>query len=124
VRAPPDNVCIRLRASKDQRRQASMTGLTDLKAAYVDGCNPLLGRSVLDSVRALLDELRTGKRLWRELALPARLRAAIGRLRRDRPSIPPVVLALRAFVASRMQAMLAVYAVTQTAAAALRPRGS
>jgi hypothetical protein len=105
-------------------RRASMTALTDLKAAYVDVGNPMLARSLLDCVRALPDEPRTGKRLWQELALPARLQAAIGRLRRDRPSLPPVVLAFRVFVASRMQAVLAAYAATQPPAAALRARGS
>src|SRR5688572_4332728 len=44
-----------------------LAGLTDLKAAYVEVGNPLLSRSVLDCVRALPDELRTGKCLWKEV---------------------------------------------------------
>jgi hypothetical protein len=44
-----------------------LAGLTDLKAAYVEVGNPLLSQSVLQCVRALPDELRTGKRLWKEL---------------------------------------------------------
>lgn len=44
-----------------------LAGLTDLKTAYVEVGNPLLADSVLDCVRTLPDELRTGKRLWHEL---------------------------------------------------------
>jgi hypothetical protein len=44
-----------------------LAGLTDLKAAYVEVGNPLLSQSVLDCVRALPDELRTGKCLWKEV---------------------------------------------------------
>jgi hypothetical protein len=44
-----------------------LAGLTDLKAAYVEVGNPLLSQSVLDCVRALPDELRTGKCLWKEI---------------------------------------------------------
>jgi hypothetical protein len=44
-----------------------LAGLTDVKTAYVEVGNPLLARSVLDCVRALPDELRTEKCLWREL---------------------------------------------------------
>jgi hypothetical protein len=182
-----------------------MAALTDLKTAYVDVGNPLLARSVLDCVRALPDELRTSKRLWREFvasqlpevaiarrvaipaltdfltqrrvlqllldeltseraiatfapalrarcraalvgalqnkrsarrtdwgdtwiaqALPARLRAAVGTWRPDQPSIDPLVLAFRAFVASRMQAILAADASTRPAepVAAARALGS
>jgi hypothetical protein len=176
-----------------------LAALTDLKTAHVDVGNPLLARSVLDCVRALPDELRTDKRLWREFvrsqlpelplarrvaipsaadfltqrrvlqllldeldsaragtmfttalrarcraalpdllrmkrparridwgetrlarALPARLRGAIGRLRPNRPSLPPVVLAFRMFVASRMQALLAADAAARPPGAALR----
>ncbi len=167
--------------------------LTDLKTAYVDVGNPLLARSVLNCVRALPDELRTGKRLWRDFvrsqlpdvatarrvaipsvtdflrdrrvlqllldeltsaraamfapalrarcraalvgaletkraarktdwgetwaarAVPARLRSFVGNWRPGRPSVEPVVFAFRAFVASRMQAMLAADAATRLA---------
>lgn len=44
-----------------------LAGLTDLKTAYVEVGNPLLAASVLTCVRALPDDLRTGKRLWHEL---------------------------------------------------------
>jgi hypothetical protein len=44
-----------------------LAGLTDLKSAYVEVGNPLLSQSVLDCVRALPDELRTGKCLWKEV---------------------------------------------------------
>ena len=44
-----------------------MAALTDLKAAYLEVGNPLLARSVLECVRAMPDELRTGKRLWLEI---------------------------------------------------------
>jgi hypothetical protein len=44
-----------------------LAGLTDLKTAYLEVGNPLLANSVLTCVRALPDELRTGKRLWHEL---------------------------------------------------------
>jgi hypothetical protein len=44
-----------------------LAGLTDLKAAYVEVGNPLLAQSVLECVRALPDELRTRKCLWREV---------------------------------------------------------
>jgi hypothetical protein len=44
-----------------------LAGLTDLKTAYVEVGSPLLARSVLECVRTLPDDLRTGKRLWREL---------------------------------------------------------
>jgi hypothetical protein len=191
------------RLFRSSRIPAFLAALTDLKTAHVDVANPLLARSVLDCVRALPDELRTDKSLWRELvrrqlpevplarrvaipsaadfltqrrvlqllldevnsaragtmftatlrarcraallaalqtkrpvrridwgesplarAVPAPLRAAIRRLRPDRPSLAPVVLAFRMFVASRMQAMLAADAATRTPAAALRAWGS
>ena len=44
-----------------------LAGLTDLKSAYVEVGNPLLSQSVLECVRALPDELRTGKCLWKEV---------------------------------------------------------
>jgi Asparagine synthase len=44
-----------------------LAGLTDLKSAYVEVGNPLLSQSVLQCVRALPDELRTGKCLWKEV---------------------------------------------------------
>jgi hypothetical protein len=44
-----------------------LAALTDLKAAYVEVANPLLSRRVLECVRQLPDELRTAKRLWREI---------------------------------------------------------
>jgi hypothetical protein len=44
-----------------------LAGLTDLKVGYVEIANPLLTRAVLDCVRRLPDDLRTEKRLWKQL---------------------------------------------------------
>jgi hypothetical protein len=44
-----------------------LAALTDLKTAYLEVGNPLLARSILTCVRTIPDELRTGKRLWREI---------------------------------------------------------
>jgi hypothetical protein len=44
-----------------------LAALTDLKSAYLEIGNPLLARSVLECVRAMPDELRTDKPLWREI---------------------------------------------------------
>ncbi len=169
-----------------------LAGLTDLKTAYVDVGNPLLARSVLECVRALPDDLRTEKQLWREIvdaqlpnfalatrvaipsltdyvsdrrvlallldeltterargvfaplllarccaalraavgtqrgarressylpalsrAVPPRLRAIVRNWRPTRESIDPLVLAFRAFVASRMHALLRADAATK-----------
>jgi len=166
-----------------------LAGLTDLKTAYVEVGNPLLARSVLELVRTLPDDLRTEKRLWRELvgaqlpdvalatrvaipsltdflgdrrvlelmldelssertsslfapllrarcsaalrsalrttstdrrepvlsrAVPKRLRAAL-RNWTGRPSVEPLVLAFRAFVATRMHSLLLADAETPPA---------
>ena len=63
---------------------------------------------------------------WIAQALPARLRAAVGTWRPDQPSIDPLVLAFRAFIASRMQAILGADAATRPAetVTAVRARGS
>jgi hypothetical protein len=55
------------RLYQQSRVPTLLAGLTDLKTAYVEVGNPLLAASVLDCVRALPDDLRTDKRLWREL---------------------------------------------------------
>lgn len=59
-------------------------------------------------------------------AVPRSLRAAVSSLRPNRPSLEPVVLAFRVFIASRMQAMLAADAATLCAgrAAAVQAGGS
>jgi hypothetical protein len=44
-----------------------LAALTDLKTAYLEIGNPLLARSVLECVRAMPDELRPDKPLWREI---------------------------------------------------------
>lgn len=184
------------RLFRSSRLPTFLAALTDLKTAYVDVANPLLARSVLDCVRALPDELRMDKRLWRDFvrsqlpdvplarrvaipaltdflrqpralellldelasadtaarfgpalrarcraalasalrakgtarridwgdsalgrAVPPRLRAAIRRLRPSRPSLEPLVLAFRVFVASRMHAMLSADAAARPARA-------
>jgi hypothetical protein len=77
---PEQNVPDRLRRGRDEtlatwrdrlyqqfRVPIVLAGLTDLKAAYVEVGNPLLAQSVLACVRALPDELRTGKSLWKEV---------------------------------------------------------
>jgi len=46
-----------------------LAGLNDLKCAYVELVNPLLSREILLCVRELPDELRTDKRLFREIVL-------------------------------------------------------
>jgi hypothetical protein len=68
ARAPAETVAAwRDRLFRLSRIPTFLAALTDLKTAYVEVGNPLLARSVLDCVRALPDELRTGKRLWREI---------------------------------------------------------
>lgn len=206
TRAPGETLAAwRDRLFRLSRIPTFMAALTDLKTAHVDVANPLLARSVVDCARTLPDELRTDKRLWRELvdtqlphvalarrvaiqnvseflshrrvlelllaeltseravatfapalqarcratllaalqtkrgarrtdwgdtslarALPARLRSVVGRLRPQRPHLEPLVLAFRAFVASRMHAMLVADAATQPAepAAAVAARSS
>jgi len=171
-----------------------LAGLTDLKTAYVEVGNPLLARPVLECVRALPDDLRTEKRLWREIvdaqlpdfalatrvaipslndflsdprvlallldeltserardvfapllrarccaalraalsksraarreswhppslfrAVPAQVRAIVRNWRDMHISIDPIVFAFRAFVATRMHALLRTDAATQPA---------
>ncbi|HUQ53926.1 MAG TPA: asparagine synthase-related protein [Gammaproteobacteria bacterium] len=55
------------RLYQQSRVPTLLAGLTDLKTAYVDVGNPLLATSVLECVRALPDDLRTEKRLWRDV---------------------------------------------------------
>ena len=62
----------------------------------------------------------TGARPGSRRAVPARLRAVVGNWRPNPPSLEPLVLAFRVFVASRMQAMLA----RRCGNAACRARGS
>ena len=56
------------RLYQENRLPKFLAGLSDLKTGYVEVVNPLLTQSVLQCVRALPDELRTGKRLWKEIA--------------------------------------------------------
>jgi hypothetical protein len=78
-----------------------LAALTDLKTAYVEVANPLLTRAVLECARRLSDDLRTGKRAWREI------------VRARGPAIPyartAAVLSLKDFVSdtSMLQLMLA-----------------
>ena len=48
------------------RLPVMLAALTDLKTAYVEVLNPLLYSSVLEHARALPDEQRTDKKLWRD----------------------------------------------------------
>jgi hypothetical protein len=171
-----------------------LAGLTDLKTAYVEVSSPFLATSVLECVRALPDDLRTDKRLWRELvgaqlpnvalatrvaipsltnylrdrrvleqllaelnsehagaivapllrarccnalrkalreapkrhraerggsllarAMPASLREVVRSWRTSRPTLEPLVLAFRAFLATRMHTLLRADAATPPA---------
>jgi hypothetical protein len=171
-----------------------LAGLTDLKTAYLEVGNPLLSRSVVDCARTRPDDLRTDRRLWRELvssqvpnlglatqvaipslldfladarvceqllgeldseaaagvftpllrtrccnalrkalrdaptrprverrpmlfarALPGPLRAAVRQWRSNKPTLEPRALAFRAFLATRMHALLRADAATQPA---------
>src|SRR6185503_14644847 len=47
-----------------------LAALTDLASPYLEVVNPLLADGVVRCVRTLPDHLRTGKRLWREIAGP------------------------------------------------------
>jgi hypothetical protein len=93
------------------RIPAVLAGLTDLKAAYVEVANPLLARAVLDCVRELPDELRTDKRLWREI------------VRSQLPDVPfanrIAVLSLEDFVADRSVLSLMLDEMSGTDAAEL-----
>jgi asparagine synthase len=87
TRAPAETgAAWRDRLFRTSRIPTFLAALTDLKTPYVDVGNPLLARSVLDCVRALPDELRTGKRLWRELVRAQLPEVAIAR----RVAIPSV----------------------------------
>jgi hypothetical protein len=55
------------RLYQQSRIPTFLAALTDLKTAYLEIGNPLLARSVLECVRAMPDELRTDKPLWREI---------------------------------------------------------
>jgi hypothetical protein len=82
---------------------------------------PLLRARFCAALRAALSTSRPVRReRWHSSpalsrAVPARLRAVVRNWRVNRPSIEPVVLAFRAFVATRMHALL-------RADAAIRPR--
>jgi hypothetical protein len=188
TRAPGETLATwRDRLYQQARIPTFLAALTDLKTGYLEVGNPLLAASVLERVRALPDELRTDKRLWREIvaaqlpeialarrvaipavtdflaerrvlalledelqsegarallsapllgrcrtalqaalrtagrpvrrrdwrhsalaaAVPARLRAVVRHLRAPRPHLDPLVLAFRAYVATRIAALLA-----------------
>lgn len=180
------------RLYQQSRIPTFLAALTDLKTAYLEVGNPLLARSVLECVRAMPDELRTDKPLWREIVasqlpdvalarrvaipsmrdfltdrgvlelllaevtseravtllaaplrarcraalqaalrtagrktprgdwrhsalasvVPPRVRAMVRNWRAPRPSIDPLVLAFRTFVAARMHGVLAADAAT------------
>ena len=55
------------RLYQQSRVPTLLAGLTDLKSAYLEVASPLLANNVLACARALPDELRTKRRLWREL---------------------------------------------------------
>jgi len=84
---------------------------------------PLLRARVCAALRAELrapvNTSRAGREAWRlnalSRAVPARLRAAVRSWRITRPTIEPLVLAFRAFVATRMHALLRNDAATKSA---------
>lgn len=51
------------------RLPSVLAALSDIKAFYVETINPFLARSVLEEVRAMPDDCRTEKELFREIAL-------------------------------------------------------
>lgn len=81
---------------------------------------PALRARCAAALTAALRQRRSAERgAWRAARLrrtmPARLMAVVRRLRSDRPSIEPLVLAFRLFIAARMHAMLARDARTRQA---------
>lgn len=90
-----------------------LAGLTDLKTAYIDVATPLLAHSVLDVARTLPDELRTGRRLWRDL---------VAKLVPDVPFADRVAIpSLTAFLAERSVIELMLDELASREAAALFP---
>ncbi|HJR71748.1 MAG TPA: asparagine synthase-related protein, partial [Gammaproteobacteria bacterium] len=67
-----------------------LAALSDLVSPYIEVANPLLADGIVRCVRTLPDHLRTGKRLWRQIAWPRT------------PNVPlahrPAVLPLQRFV--------------------------
>lgn len=90
-----------------------LAGLTDLKTAYLDVATPLLSRSVLELARTLPDELRTGRRLWRELVAKQVPHVPLA----DRVAIP----SLTAFLAERGVVEVMLEELVSREAAALFP---
>lgn len=72
---------------------------------------PLRARCCAALRKALHEDSSARRGTWRDTplarAMPTRLRAAVRRWRSDRPSLEPLVLAFRLFIATRMHAMLA-----------------
>jgi hypothetical protein len=84
ARAPDETLAAwRDRLYHSYRIPIMLAALTDLKTSYVEVVNPLLSRQVLDVVRAMPDDLRTGKILFRKVVtamsppIPFASRAAI-----------------------------------------------
>lgn len=68
ARAPEESLATwRDRLCQQFNLPAVLAALTDLKTAYVEVVNPLLYFDVVEHTHRLPDELRTGKRLWRDL---------------------------------------------------------
>jgi hypothetical protein len=89
------------RLYQQHRLPKFLAALSDLVSPYIEVVNPLLADSIVRCVRTLPDHLRTGKRLWRQIAQP--------RI----PGVPlahrPAVLPLQRFVSDTevLEAILA-----------------
>jgi hypothetical protein len=89
------------RLYQQHRLPRFLAALSDLVSPFIEVANPLLADAVVRCVRTLPDSLRTGKRLWRQIAQPRS------------PDVPlahrPAVLPLQRFVSDTevLEAMLA-----------------
>jgi hypothetical protein len=78
------------RLYEQNRVSTFLAGLTRLESTYVEVVNPLLFARVLECARRLPDDLRTGKRLWRQVVYSRCSGVPVARR--------PAVLPLREFV--------------------------
>ena len=89
------------RLYQQHRLPRFLAALSDLVSPYLEVANPLLADSIVRCVRSLPDRLRTGKRLWRQIAEPRSLDVPLAHR--------PAVLPLQRFVSDTqvLEAMLA-----------------
>jgi hypothetical protein len=74
------------RLYQQNRLPRFLAALTDLQSPYVEVVNPLLAGTILRCIRHRPDELRTGKRLWREVAQSRGVTTPLAR----RPAVLPL----------------------------------